>query len=93
MNNTENKKYKHLTLDERTTIQTGLNTNMTFSEIGKLINKDRSTISKEVTKHSSVSDSSLNIINDKTIKSECPLLQKPPYVCNCCRYRHKNVSI
>lgn len=75
MNNTENKKYKHLTLDERTTIQTGLNTNMTFSEIGKLINKDRSTISKEVTKHSSVSDSSLNIINDKTIKSECPLLQ------------------
>ncbi len=89
MSNTESKKHKHLTLDERTTIQTGLNTNMTFSEIGRLINKDRSTISKEVTKHSSVSDSSLNIINDKTVKSECPLLQKPPYVCNGCRYRHK----
>ncbi len=89
MSTTESKKHKHLTLDERTTIQTGLNTNMTFSAIGRLINKDRSTISKEVTKHSFVSDSSVNVINDKTIKSECPLLQKPPYVCNGCKYRHK----
>ena len=46
-----NKKYKHLTLDDRLEIENGLNNNYTFKDIGELINKDSSTISKEVRNH------------------------------------------
>ena len=41
-------KYKHLTLDDRITIQKALKEGQTFVEIGALIGKDPSTVSKEV---------------------------------------------
>lgn len=42
---------KHLTYDERSFIETGLNNGRNFTEIGKDLNKDRRTISREIMKH------------------------------------------
>lgn len=42
---------KHLTYDERNFIEIGLNEGGNFTEIGKDLNKDRRTISREVLKH------------------------------------------
>lgn len=44
-------KYKHLTLDDRIAIQKALKEGHTFVEIGALLGKDPSTISKEVKAH------------------------------------------
>lgn len=44
-------KYKHLTLDDRIVIQKALKEGRTFTEIGSLLGKDPSTISKEVKAH------------------------------------------
>ena len=44
-------KYKHLTLDDRITIQKALKEGQSFVEIGALLGKDPSTISKEVKSH------------------------------------------
>lgn len=44
-------KYKHLTLDDRITIQKGLKESLTFADIAASIGKDPSTISKEVRGH------------------------------------------
>ena len=42
---------KHLSLEQRNIIETSLNQNYTFKEIGNLISKDPTTISKEIRKH------------------------------------------
>ena len=44
-------KQKHLTLDSRITIETMLNQQQSFKSIGRFLNKDCSTISKEVKNH------------------------------------------
>ena len=44
-------KGKHLTLDDRHSIQLGLNEGLSFKEIALTIDKDASTVSKEVRKH------------------------------------------
>ena len=44
-------KYKHLTLDDRITIQKCLKDKCTFTEIAEAIGKDASTISKEIRGH------------------------------------------
>ena len=44
-------KNKHLTLDDRLTIERELFFNKSFKEIGRLINKDCTTISKEIKNH------------------------------------------
>lgn len=44
-------KYKHLTLDDRITIQKALKEGQMFVEIGARIGKDPSTVSKEVKAH------------------------------------------
>ena len=44
-------KYKHLTLDDRISIQKGLKDRLTFADIAASIGKDPSTISKEVRGH------------------------------------------
>lgn len=48
---TEHLKNKHLTYEEREYIEIGLNKGRNFTKIAKDINKDRTTISKEVLKH------------------------------------------
>ena len=44
-------KGKHLTIDDRQSIQLGLNEGLSFKEIALTIGKDASTVSKEVRKH------------------------------------------
>ena len=44
-------KFKHMTLDDRITIQKALKEGKTFGEIGALLGKDPSTISKEIRGH------------------------------------------
>ena len=44
-------KQKHLTLEERETIEDMLKENINFTEIGKVIGKHRTTISKEILNH------------------------------------------
>ena len=42
---------KHLTYEERQFIEIGLNSGRNFSEISKDVNKDRTTIMREILKH------------------------------------------
>lgn len=74
------RKNKHMTDEDRMEIQDGLKNNLTFKEIAGKIEKDPSTVSKEVRLHSKEHTNSYT-----TTKEVCPLLLKPPYVCNGCQ--------
>lgn len=79
-------KYKHMTLDDRIEIQNGLSKGMTFKDIALKINKDQTTVSKEVKKH-------LMIYSNSFTSSDecCPNLLKAPFVCNGCpKKNHSN---
>jgi len=74
-------KNKHLTLDDRVDIQTGLNQGLTFKTIAKKIGKDQTTVSKEVKKHLTLSKRSVTCRkSDGTSVEEeiCPRLLKTP---------------
>ena len=92
MTNGNERKNKHLTLQDRQEIQDCLNLGMTFKAIGRRLHKDQTTISKEVKKHISIetrADSNSN-------EALCPLLRKAPFVCNPCekrRYCHKTRNL
>lgn len=83
---TDDKKNKHMTLDDRLEIQECLNKGMTFKDIAKRIGKDPTTISKEVKLHSK------NYSNSFVKRDDCcPKLLKAPFVCNGCSKRsHSN---
>lgn len=72
------KKYKHLSFEDRCTIEEFLNNNYNFTQIGNRIGKDRSTISHEVKKHRYLRTT--NNCNNQP----CCFEHKPPYVCNGC---------
>ena len=73
------KKFKHLTLDDRIEIQECLSKQMSFKAIGKRIGKDQTTVSKEVKLHGQ------SYTNSYTKTDECcPKLLKAPFVCNGC---------
>lgn len=85
-----NKKHKHLTLSERSTIENMLQNGANFKEIAAALGKDACTISREVQKHRVFMqnkriryDEQNRVLND-----DCPKLDKPPYVCNGCARRH-----
>ena len=69
------KKYKHLSFEDRCTIEEFLNYGYNFTQIANRIGKDRTTISHEVRKHRFLRNNS-NVF--------CPIISKPPYVCNNC---------
>jgi IS30 family transposase len=75
----EAKKYKHLSFEDRCTIEEFLNYGYNFTQIGNRIHKDRTTISNEVKKHRFLR-------NDSNI--HCPITDKPPYVCNNCNKKN-----
>ena len=76
------KKYKHLTRQDRIEIQECLNKGMSFKDIGKRIEKDQTTVSKEVKKHIKT------FTNSYTATEEtCPKHLKAPFVCNGCKRR------
>ncbi len=76
-------KHKHLTLSDRNDIQLGLERGETFKAIGQFILKDPTTVSKEVKRNKQIRDSTSNNL-------PCPLLDKPPFVCNGCSKRRQN---
>ena len=82
-------KFKHLTLDDRIEIQMCLDQGMTFKAIGARVEKDQTTISKEVKRHIKVSPSAKKLDkHGKPITDICPLLVKAPFVCNPCKKRY-----
>jgi len=84
------KKYKHLTEEDRQTICDLLCKGMDFKTIGKAVGKDQTTISKEVKKHTIVRTKPV-LRNDSGAVIDyplCPMLLKAPYVCNACSKFH-----
>ena len=99
-------KNKHLSLEDRHKIENGLNDGLSFKKIGKLIDKDCTSISREIRNHYIVKNTGCigrsfnNCSKVKTcvlrgkqcklnkcidfVEEKCPLLDKPPYVCNGC---------
>lgn len=86
----ENKKYKHLTLDDRLEIQSMLNQECSFKEIASKLGKDPSTISKEIRKHIILKNAKFtkHDLYGNKLENSCSLLLKPPYVCNACKKRY-----
>lgn len=116
---------KHLSVSDRITIEQLLNTRCSFKAIGRELNKDCTTISKEIKNHiqfkmsgcmgkafndcsnrSTCSLTSLCTVNScgnklckvcsrchyhcpYYSKEPCPILLKPPYVCNGCEKRQR----
>lgn len=79
------RKNKHMTLDDRIEIQECLSKGMTFKSIAKRIGKSPTTISREVKAH-------IQLHTNSFVKTEsvCPLLLKAPFVCNCCEKRTRS---
>lgn len=71
------KKYKHLSFEDRCTIEELLNRNYNFTQIANRLHKDRTTISNEIKKHRFLRG---NATPDRV----CCFESKPPYVCNGC---------
>ena len=78
-------KGKHLTFEDRIEIQECLNYGMTFKAIGERLQKDQTTISKEVKRH-------IKVHTNSFVKREdcCPKLLKAPFVCNGCKNRSRS---
>ena len=75
---------KYLTFDDRVTIQFLLNEHKNSREISDRISKDKSTVSREIKRHSY-----LKLIPSQTLIEgkefhHCMLLKKFPCVCNAC---------
>ena len=79
----QEKKCKHMTLDDRIEIQECLSKGMTFKAIGKRIGKDQTTVSKEVKLHGNKYSNSFTKTNES-----CPGLLKAPFVYNGCPKRN-----
>lgn len=71
-------KNKHLTMEDRVTIEVLVGTGLSFSAIARRIGKDRTTVAKEVRARR---------YRVGTGREPCPRLLKPPYVCNGCPER------
>ncbi|HZK39744.1 MAG TPA: IS30 family transposase [Clostridia bacterium] len=83
----EQKKNKHLTLEDRNEIQQCLDHGMTFKAIAGRIGKDQTTVSKEVKKHLDFSASKVvhrDRNGNELLSPVCPKLLKTPFVCNPC---------
>lgn len=83
MSHQNEKKNKHLTLDDRIEIQGCLKRKMTFKAIAALIDKDPTTVSKEIKKHIQYNPLS-SVDTGKGEPPTCPKLLKAPFVCNGC---------
>lgn len=79
--------YNHLSKEQRDVIQHLLNQNNNFSYIAKSINKDRTSISKEIKRNRYIKSSFYEPFDSKGINhalARCKKLSQPPYVCNSC---------
>ena len=79
--------YSHLNKEQRNIIEHLISINKNFSYIGKSINVDRTTVSKEIKRNRYIKSEFYNKFDKVGITSaisKCDLLKKPPYVCNAC---------
>ncbi|MGX7111871.1 helix-turn-helix domain-containing protein [Gemella cuniculi] len=85
----ENNKNKHLTLDDRITIQTGITNGKTFRSLGIDLGKGPTTISKEVKRNFVYTNTNITTKNfsGDILSTDCTLLKKLPYVCNSCAHK------
>ena len=85
-------KNKHLTYDNRLDIEKGISNGKTFRSIGIELDKDPSTISKEIKRNLLYQNTQIitKTLDGKLIKPKCTLLNKPPYVCNNCKLKRKD---
>ncbi|MFI3170640.1 MAG: helix-turn-helix domain-containing protein [Faecalibacterium sp.] len=79
----DNKKHKHMVAQDRLEIQECLYKRMSFKAIAELIEKDPTTVSKEVKLHATAHRSSFVTTDDI-----CPKLLKAPFVCNGCKLKN-----
>lgn len=79
------KKNKHMTLDDRIEIQECLSKGMTFKAIGNRTGKSQTTISREVKLHQTPHANSF-VRTDEV----CPKLLRAPFVCNGCDQRSRS---
>jgi len=91
-------KNKHMTLENRTTIQTELDKGTSFKEIALILGKDCTTISKEIRKHirkeatgamgKAFNDCLLNVKRQCTVRSLCSkctsMANRPCWSCGKC---------
>lgn len=81
----DEKKNKHMTLDDRIEIQECLSKGMTFKDIAKRIGKNQTTVSREVKLHQKPHMNGF-VRTDEV----CPKLLKAPFVCNGCEKRSRS---
>ena len=86
MHTKNDKKSLHLTLDDRITVQECLSHGMTFKAIAKRVGKDPTTVSKEVKKRIDIVPTTVKRCDNggNPVLAVCPMLLKPPFVCNPC---------
>ncbi len=88
-------KGKHLTLADREEIQNCLACKVSFKAIASRIDKDPTTISKEVKKHITVVTPNVKRYDIDGIPIEnaiCPKLLKAPFVCNGCEKHRRQCA-
>lgn len=84
--------YKHLSKEQRTIIEFMINNNFSFTKIGQAINKNRTTISKEIKRNRYLKSSYYHPFDQFEINkaiNNCLFLQSKPYVCNNCSLKNK----
>lgn len=74
MENSNSNHYKHLTLQDRYDIEEGLNRNHSISRIADMLRRDRTTISKEISKRRVGNSLRNSPSNDCLHKVQCPRL-------------------
>ena len=82
--------YCHLSYEDRKNIEDGLNENKSVNQIAKELNRNHSTILREIDRNKKYSEpSSWNNykINHPDLDLSCERLKHSPYVCNGCKSR------
>lgn len=82
--------YNQLSIEQRNIIQIMISQRMSFTKIGKAINKDRTTISKEIRRNRYIKNyrEPFDIVTIQSAINNCEKLQSKPYCCNCCTQLH-----
>ena len=86
---------KHLSLDERLDIEKYLNQNKSFKEIGKLIGKNCTTISRKIKNHYIVKNSggSVRRFNNCIYRATCPNRGRTCTLNNCTEFKEEKCSL
>ena len=88
-------KNKHLSLDDRLIIERELTLRKSFKHIGKLLNKDCTTISKEIKNHFIVKNSGSvgRVFNNCLYRKNCPNRGKNCNIKNCSNFKEEKCSL